>query len=249
MELKEYMKVIRKRIWLIAAIVIIACAATAIKSFYFSQPIYEASAKLIVNSSQQSNGVSTLDYGSVQTNIALINSYKEIMASSAIMEQVMSSYPDLRDTPQGLARKLKVDSANDSQVMNLTVTDTSYAAAVKKVNSIAKVFKAQIPTIMKVNNVTILSEAKMDEDSGPINSSPVTNIVISLIASLILSIGLAFMLNYLDDTFKTEEDIEKELGLPTLALIGKINKVDMRSSRTPLNHKQVGEGQYAALNQ
>ncbi|WP_233354717.1 Wzz/FepE/Etk N-terminal domain-containing protein [Paenibacillus sp. JZ16] len=49
MELKQYFRIVQRKWWLIAVIVVIAMVATAVKSFYFTTPIYAANAKLIVN--------------------------------------------------------------------------------------------------------------------------------------------------------------------------------------------------------
>jgi capsular polysaccharide biosynthesis protein len=148
-----------------------------------------------------------------------------------------------------LAQKLRVNTAGDSQVMDLTIRDLSYTKAVKIVNAVAKVFKRQIPSIMKMDNLTILSEASLTEPAAPVNSNPAIQLLIAFAASLLLGIGLAFLLEVLDDTFKNEEDIEKELGLPTLSLITKMKKEDKRSDGSATTPRQTGEGQYAAMNQ
>lgn len=108
--------------------------------------------------------------------------------------------------------------------MDVTIRDLSYTKAVKTVNAVAKVFKRQIPSIMKMDNVTILSEASLNDPAVPVNSNATIQIFIAFATSLLLGIGLAFLLEVLDDTFKNEEDIEIELGLPTLALITKMKK-------------------------
>jgi capsular polysaccharide biosynthesis protein len=245
-ELKQYLKIIRKRFLLIAAIVIIACVLTGIKSFMFTSPVYSASAKLIVNKSIQVDGQKQMDLGSVETNIMLINSYIEIINSSAILDKVAEKYPDIKASPDHIGSMLSVSSAKGSQVMDLTATDTSYEEAAKVVNAVATVFKNEIPSIMNVNNVTILSEAKLDAQPGPINGNPIINILLSFIVSLMLAIGLVFLLDYLDDSTKTEQDVEQMLDLPVLAQIAKLNKTELQPGRSRVSDKQVGEGTYVS---
>ncbi|MNW69546.1 hypothetical protein D3C74_485800 [compost metagenome] len=49
---------------------------------------------------------------------------------------------------------------------------------------------------------------------------------------------------------KTEEELEKELNLPALAVISKIRKDEIRSSKhSSTSQKQVGDGQYVTINQ
>jgi capsular polysaccharide biosynthesis protein len=247
-ELKHYFKIIQKRLWIIAIIVIIACVGSAIKSYYYSTPVYQASAKLIVNQTIKTDGASQVNLSLVQTNIMLINSYKEIIKSAAIMNKVSPQYQELGIDPRVLAAKIVVSSASDSQVMDLVYRDTTYQRAAKAVNAISTVFKEEISHIMKVDNVTILNEADPDSPMGSISANPALNIVISFAVSLVLAIGIVFLLDYLDNTFKSEVELEEELGLPLLAVVTKIRKADRSNETHSRNHK-VGESHYATINQ
>src|SRR5687767_11042346 len=55
--------------------------------------------------------------------------------------------------------------------------------------------------------------------AGPIGPQRTRNILVAFLVSLAVGIGLAFLLDYLDDSVKTSDDIGRHLGLPTLALI------------------------------
>lgn len=55
--------------------------------------------------------------------------------------------------------------------------------------------------------------------AGPVGPARGRNIAVALLLSLSAGIGLAFLLDYLDDSVKSSEDIGRQLGLPTLALI------------------------------
>ena len=66
------------------------------------------------------------------------------------------------------------------------------------------------------NNITISTPARRAEIIGP---PRVRNILIALLLALGAGIGLAFLLDYLDDTLKSIEDVDRHIHLPTLALI------------------------------
>lgn len=251
MELKEYAKIITKKWWLILGIVIIVVAITGIKNYLFTTPIYSANAKLIVNQSSSEGTNAAPSVGTVQTSIYLINSYKEIIKSAAIMNKVVEQFPDLGASAVKISSGISVTSANNSQVMNLTYQDQSYEKAANIVNAVSKVFQEQIPLIMKIDNITILTEADTTANPYPINLNPIMNIFISLIVSLILSIGLVLLLEYLDDTLKTESELMEILDIPVLAVVGKISKEDLKAARKKsLSQKQqVGDSQYATINQ
>ncbi|SDS28296.1 Capsular polysaccharide biosynthesis protein [Paenibacillaceae bacterium GAS479] len=250
MELKEYLSILAKQKWLIAAIVLLACIATGVKSFFFTTPLYEASAKLVVNQAFEFEGTGRLDYNSMQTNVKIINSYKEIIQSYAILNKVASNFSDLKLDADELRSGLSVSSPADSQVMDLTFVSNSYEQAAKAVNAIAETFRTTNPEIMKVDNVSILNKANTAAPTDSINTSPIVLIFITFVVSFMLAVGLVFLLHYLDDTIKSEKDVEKELELPMLAFITKIENYGTQSRKTPASTtKKVGEGSYATLNQ
>lgn len=69
----------------------------------------------------------------------------------------------------------------------------------------------------KPNNIKVSSSAVVP--SSPVSPNRPRNIFIALLASLGAGIGLAFLLDYLDDSVRTSDDVSRALGLPTLAMI------------------------------
>ncbi|MFC5446794.1 YveK family protein [Paenibacillus aestuarii] len=250
-ELKDYLAILRKRIWLIVIVVLIACVSTAAISFYWMKPVYGASTKLIVNKSADFQGLDKIDLNSLNANIRLINTYKEIIKTPAVLDKVAAKYADLHLTPDQLSAKLQVQASNDSQVMTISAEDYSLDQAVRIVNAVAVVFQEEIPTIMKVDNVAILSEAKAAEHPAPIKPNKTLNVAIAFVVSLMVSVGIIFLLEYLDDTVKTEKDVEEYLGVPTLVTIMKTKQLDFNDNNTNANtmQKVVGEKSYASVNQ
>lgn len=251
MELLRYWLVIKKRFWLIAASVILVTLTTAIISVYVLKPTYQASTKLIVNQSKDSpNTQSILDFNAVNTNLKLVDTYKEIIKTPAIMDKVASQYPDLNMSSDQLINKIKVSSVNNTQVMTVIAEDLSYEKAALVVNAVSKVFQQEIPSIMKVDNVSILNEAQTKDRPSPVKPKPALNIAIGFVVSLMAAVGIAFLLDYLDDTLKTEEDIRDILDLPTLAVIARLRKEDISPNNKgkTINERKAGETTYAAAN-
>ena len=65
----------------------------------------------------------------------------------------------------------------------------------------------------------IIIAANAVTPGGPIGPQRTRNILVAFLVSFAMGIGLAFLLDYLDDSVKTSDDIGRHLGLPTLALI------------------------------
>jgi capsular polysaccharide biosynthesis protein len=116
--------------------------------------------------------------------------------------------------------------------MTLVVQDVNYQLAAQVVNAVSQVFEEEIQHIFKVENVSILNKAVENTSPSPVAPNVPLNIAIAFVVSLMLAIGAAFLLEYLDDTIKTEEDVLQYLGQPTLAMISRMNPEESNSNQT-----------------
>ncbi len=219
--LKDLFHILRKRLAMILIITLGAAIVSAIISFFFMTPTYQTSTQILVNQKKQEGAA--IQAGEVQTNIQLTNTYKVIIKSPVILEQV-SEKLGLKVTPQALAGKVNVANEKDSQVIAVTVEDKDPKLARDIANTTAEVFKDEVAKLMNVDNVTVLSKAEVAENQSPIKPRPMLNVAIAFVVGLMASIGLAFLLEYLDNTVKKEEDIESLLGLPVLGVVARMEE-------------------------
>ncbi|HZG73370.1 MAG TPA: Wzz/FepE/Etk N-terminal domain-containing protein [Chondromyces sp.] len=214
--LREVAETLRKRIKLIILITVTAALISGVVSYFVLTPVYQASTQLLVN--QAKNEQQLYNPAEVQTNLQLINTYNVIMKSPAILEKVAQNL-DLNITAQQLNEKITVEGQGESQVVNLSVQDPNPANAVAIANETARVFQEEIANIMNVDNVTVLSKATAGEGMAPVKPQPLLNIAIALVVGLMAGVGLAFLLEYLDNTIKSEQDVERLLELPVLGAV------------------------------
>ncbi|MBD8845743.1 MULTISPECIES: YveK family protein [Priestia] len=220
--IKELFQTLKKRIWLIALITIIAAIISAVISFFVLTPVYESKTQILVN--QAKSDQQLYNATEVQTNIQLINTYNVIIKSPAILDKVKSEL-NLDRTVEDLNSQITVSSAKDSQVVEIIVQDSSPHVAARIANKTAEVFQTQISKIMNIDNVSVLSKAEVKGAVAPIKPQPLLNIAIAIVVGLMVGIGLSFLLEYLDNTLKTEQDIENILGLPVMGVITTIKDV------------------------
>ncbi|OHR74239.1 capsular biosynthesis protein [Bacillus sp. HMSC76G11] len=219
--LKELFQTLKKRLSLIIIITAIAAATSGIISYFILTPIYQSSTQILVN--QAKSDQQAFNPGEVQTNLQLINTYNVIIKSPAILDKVIQQL-DLNMTSGQLNENVAVASEQNSQVVTISVQDKDPKQAAEIANTISTVFQKEIAAIMNVDNVSILSKADLGIDPSPIKPKPVLNIAIALVVGIIAGVGLAFLLEFLDNTIKNEQDIEKHIGLPVL---GAITRIDM----------------------
>ncbi|WP_059173057.1 YveK family protein [Bacillus sp. FJAT-27445] len=234
--LKQLIQTLKKHLILILTIVIMAVVITGVVSYSFLTPMYQSSTQILVNQAKDEKAIySTTD---VQTNLQLINTYNVIIKSPAILDLVIREL-DLDVSFSQLNENIKVASEKDSQVVTISVQDENPEMAAQIANTTAQVFQQEIAAIMNVDNVSILARAEVSEGQAPVKPQPILNMMVALVAGLMAGVGLAFLIEYFDNTIKTEKDVERVLGLPVLGIIPVIEDSKLEMKKAPRSVKTL----------
>jgi capsular exopolysaccharide synthesis family protein len=89
---------------------------------------------------------------------------------------------------------------------------------------------AMLSRTTALSDVTITQSA--DPDSATVQPNYFLNMAVGLIAGALLALGSAFILEFFDDRFRTEEDIKERLGIPVLASIPALTAITHSGART-----------------
>ena len=100
----------------------------------------------------------------------------------------------------------------------------------KIANTTAAVFKKEVPKIMSIDNVSILAKAELDESLSPIKPQPLLNIAIAVVIGLMAGVALSFLLEYLDNSIKDEQDIDQIMELPVIEVISLMEEEELKGS-------------------
>ena len=205
-----------KKNWMIFLILpIIFLLLSLTYTFLIVQPKYEASTQVLVNQKEKDKDIMAQQ---VQSNIQLVNTYSEILKSPRILDKVAKKEKDYSSTK--LSKMISVNTEAESQILNVSVRANSEKKSEKIANDVANVFKKEIPKIMSVDNVTILSKA--NGTSKKVSPKTTTNIVGGLLLGLVIAIVIVVLKEILDKRIKSEEDVKKELNVPVLGSIPKL---------------------------
>jgi capsular polysaccharide biosynthesis protein len=213
-----------------------ATVASGVISYFVLTPIYQSSTQILVN--QSNNEKAGPVYNEMQANLQLINTYNVVLKSPAILELAIEEL-QLNKTVAELTKQITVSSEKNSQVIVLTVQDTDPTLARDIANTIVAVFQEEVGKIMNVANVSILAKAEVSENVSPVKPRPTLNMVIAFVVGLMTSVGITFLLEYLDNTLKSEQDIEKVLGLPVLGSIVRMEGDDLQPVNNKATHKKA----------
>lgn len=226
---------IRKRLWQIILFVAIACITTFYVSKNYTKPIYSASGQMIVN--QMGSTVETNNLNDLTVSLNLIQSYRGIIESPRIMNQVVQNHPEFGLSATELADKLNISASDKSQIIKLTVEDGNYKQAAGIVNAVSQTFIRNVPLIMNLDNVQVLSPADPEAAVEPINGSMAMNLVLSFALSLMVAVGLVLVLENTNPTLRTEQEAELDIGLPLIAVIPVIPRKELGKRSSTLNRK------------
>lgn len=215
LDLTKIMNALKKQWKLLVIIPLLFVAISLAISFFLMTPKYQASTQVLVNQKKTNKDFMAQE---VQSNIQLVNTYKEIIQSPRIREVVAKKSKEYSSNE--INSMLDVTNEADSQIININVTSKSKKDSEKIANLVAKTVEKQMPKIMDVNNVSILSTA--DDTAKKVSPKPISNTLIALILGLLVALVIIVIRVLLDQHIRTEADVEEELELPVLGSIQKI---------------------------
>ncbi len=215
-DLQEYWRVIRKRLLVVIALPLIAAVTSAVFSFFILHPVYEASAMVIVGRQAANKDNPGLDYSSVMANQQMAKTYETIAKSQTVLERVANQVGG-GATPGSLSDAITVKAVTNTEIISINVQDPNPDRAALIANTLTKEFSARIMEIKKVDNVGLVDAATAPQ--VPIKPNKKLNIAMAFALGLFAAMGLVFLLEYLDNSIKTAEEIEELTGLTVLGII------------------------------
>ena len=214
-DLLELLMVMKKHL---AAILLAGIVGLGIMFAYTSflvTPLYSASSMMYVMP-DNSNSMNSSTLSDMQVGQQLTSDYSSMIKSRSFMEDVIKKL-NLTIDYQQLLGKVEVTNPTSSRILQVTVNDPNPQTAADIANEMASVAESKLKEITGMQAIKIYEEAAVpDRPSSP---SLKKNCALGLLAGLVLAMAVVTILYLLDDTIKTEDDIEKYLGMTTLAVL------------------------------
>lgn len=214
--LQELFFILRKRLALIIALFIVAIVVAGVVSYYILKPEYQTFTTLMVSKPKDYQSENKIEYNDLMINQRLVSTYGEIIKSRVVTDQVIEnlaldlSYNTFRD-------KVSVNLVKDTEIIKIQVTDNNPILAATIANEIATVFIDSVKDIMKVENVQVIDIAQVP--NAPTKPRPMLNIAIAGVLGIMSGIILTFLLEFLDNTIKSPDDVERAIQLPVIGAI------------------------------
>lgn len=181
-------------------------------SRFMITPMYSSTARILVLTKE----TTLTSLADLQIGSQLTGDYTELIKAPDVLNETIEDV-GLEMSYKDLARRISINNPSSTRILELTVTDPDPERAAEIVNTLAKNASAFISDVMEVNPPKIFSVGEVPtEKSSPNNTR---NAAIGIILGIILAIIIIAVRDMMDDTIRTEEDVEKYLGLTVLASI------------------------------
>ena len=213
-DLKEIFNMFWSRKFFILIIVAIFVIAGVCYTKFMIKPDYKATTTLVLTKNTTNN--ETITQSEVTLNQKLVSTYTLWIKSDNVLRQVIANLEsDISE--ETLRDNVSVSLVTNTQMIEIAVTNENPEMAQKLANEITNVFIEKVREIYKVDNITLVDEAKMP--NGPYNISTAKNVIIFAFIGIVIATGYIFVRSMFDTTIKSAEVAEKSLGLNVLASI------------------------------
>lgn len=219
-------------LWGRAFLIISAGVFFALSGFFLSKfvlhPEYESTTKIYILNKEENQ---TVTYSDVQISTQLTQDYAELIKSRYVLEEVIQRLNLIDTTYDDLIDVLKVDTPSDTRIVAITAKDEDPLMAMKIANCIREVASEHITNVMDIDAINVAETANVPTKKA--SPSVVRWTIISGFLGVVL-IAFFVILGYLlDDTIKSNDDVERYLGLSTLALIPlTLDETDKKKGKT-----------------
>jgi capsular exopolysaccharide synthesis family protein len=229
MDLRDYLRAVRKRWWLVLGSVLVALG-TAMLVTALTPPRYAASVTFFVNT--QTTGVSDAYQGNLFSQ-QRVKSYVDLLASDRLAQAVVGSAPGL--TVGQVQSEISAQAVPDTVLLEATVTDRSRVRALQLTQELATQFISLVqmletppghaaPTV----RVEIVAGPKVA--ATPVSPTPARNAGLAVVLGIVAGVGAAALRESLDTTVKSAEALHELTGAPVLCAV----PYDVRAKKAPL---------------
>ena len=212
--ISEIIDAVKKWWKIIALTTVLATVVSGIFSFCVISPTYEASTKIFIGKEgDESEWYNSSDVSMYQN---LIKTYSELIKTKDLVNKAIdNSQYDL--SVNSVLNGITVNTLTGTQILQISYQSKSPSVAKNILESITNEFITKAEELVPNGNVKILESVEIPKN--PVAPNKTMNIAIAFILGMMVGFGIVFLLEYLDNTYKNKEQLEKDLDIPVLGVI------------------------------
>lgn len=214
--LGEILPVLWRRLWVILMVVAI-CVFGAVNLSLAQTPQYEASARILIAHEQGD----LVTGGPGQGLQELIPTVADLVSTRPIANAVIQEL-DLQMTEGEFLRNLTVHQVESTQSIEISYRSSDSEGARDIANAVAGTVSARISEVnLGAEAITVTVWEQAVAPDAPVSPDPVRNGLLALAIGLLLGLGVALFLEYLDDSLRSPQEVEQVSGLLNFGIIRK----------------------------
>ena len=212
--ISEIIDAVKKRWKIIALCTLIATLVSGIFNFFIIAPTYEASTKVFIGKEESS--VENYNYNDITMYQKLLKTYSELIKTKDLINRSITNSEYELDV-EDVLNNVSVTTVADTQMIQIAYKSTSPNIAKNMLENITNEFITTSQELVPNGNVRVLETVELPEE--PVAPNKKMNIAIAFILGMMVGLGIVFLLEYLDNTYKNKEQLEKDLDIPVLGVI------------------------------
>lgn len=181
---------------------------------------------ILYNSQSEPNIYSSSSRVMIAATNDMMSTVRALVREPIVLDQVIEDL-GLNASAGELRSQIRVDSVDQSLITVISVADTNPERAADIANAVVTVYRSVAAETLGISSIRLLTSAV--PEPSPINSKSNTIVYVAFVVGLIFSLSLAFLLESLDDSIRTEHDIESTLGINMLGQVSKIKRGHSRA--------------------
>ena len=212
--ISEIIDAVKKRWKIIALCTLIATLVSGIFTFFIIAPTYEASTKVFIGKEESS--VENYNYNDITMYQKLLKTYSELIKTKDLINRSITN-SEYELEVEDVLNNVSVTTVADTQMIQIAYKSTSPNIAKNMLENITNEFITTAQELVPNGNVRVLETVELPEE--PVAPNKKMNIAIAFILGMMVGLGIVFLLEYLDNTYKNKEQLEKDLDIPVLGVI------------------------------
>lgn len=226
MDLRSLLLVLRKRLIFISIFTLSCGILAGLISLYVLKPIYEAKILIMVEVASDKlpqvvyNQRSNTDSGVVPMPVLTMNTYLEHLKSEEVMTKVLENFDSRGLTLGGMRRMIDARIVKDSNLIEVKVRSKDPILAADIANATGEEY-LRLMEELRFSSIMILSPAHVP--TAPVAPPKKLNVIMALLFGMVASVFFGVLLEYLDNTIKDPEDVNRLVDQPVLGVIPRKN--------------------------
>jgi capsular polysaccharide biosynthesis protein len=212
-DIAELFRYLKKKAWVVIAAGVVCALLAFLLSAFVMQPKYTASTRVyVLNRANEENIV----YSDIQISTYLSYDFQTLITGHNVTREVIDEL-GLNMSDSQLASCIEVTSEENTRVLQINVTYHDPQLAADIANCVRRVAAEQIQDIMELDAVKTVYEA--EPPAGPSSPNARRNTLIGAGLGVLICVSVYVLLFALDDTIRTEDDVQRYLGVSVLGVI------------------------------